>query len=112
MLQADPHAGSRGSAARGFPKQSHVLESRKGGSADQPVRVAGCSAEASQPLENEDFVSRPSQRRLESPLDWQPATRMLSAWREQALLRPCHRAQDVPGTASPGEAWPRLGTSE
>lgn len=58
-------------------------------SRDRPVRVAGCSAEASQPLENEGFVSRPSQRRLESPLDPCPATRMLSAWRERGLLRPC-----------------------
>lgn len=111
MLQPDPRAGSRGSAARGFPKQSHIPESREGGRADQPVRVAGCSAEASQPLENEGFVSRTSQRRLESPLDRQPATRMLSAWQQRGLLRPCCREQDVPGTTSArrrGEAWPRL----
>lgn len=99
---ADPRAGSGVSAACGFPKQCRIPESCKRGSADQPVRVADGSAEASQPLENEGFVSRPSRRRLESPLDQQPATRMLSAWWERGLLRPRHRVQDVPGTTSAG----------
>lgn len=102
--QTDPRAGAGGSAARGFPEQSCIPGSRVGGRADQPVRVAGRSVEDSQPLENEGFVSRPSQQRLESPLDRQPAARMLPAWWERGPLRPCHRAQDVPGTASAGGA--------
>lgn len=61
--------------------------------------MANCAAEASQPLENESFVPRPSRRRLESPLDRPPATRMLSPSLAWGLLRPWLWAQEVPATA-------------
>lgn len=104
-LQTDPHAGSRSSPARGFPKQSPILESLEGGNAGQGVRVAGCATVASQPVENEGFVSRTSHQRLKSPLGRQPAARMLPAWREQGLLRPCHWQRVCQCPPAPGEPW-------